>query len=439
VLETIEIPVTLLLWIGYISLYSDLRFSYPTDEDLSPSSVPGQVKPANMDSFRHRTGSHKLPFQAKVQNTEGKVGRFLQSINAANNETSTNYSAIVPSRNRTNETLKSEIQISSNKTKAPWETMAIVYTWVNGSDPEYQKLRTKYGGPGHVGGSRDRDSDELKHSLRSLETMVPMFKGPIYLVTPGHIPNWLNLSNPRIHVINQDSLLPPEATPSFSSFPIEFNLWRIPNMTDIFMYLNDDYMFGRQIKPSDLFSSKGYPKLFFEHHSHIVNGSEFHDKKRIFVSALSHTNGALNEAYGKVPRKFIKHAPYLFYRQVCQNLFTKFGSYVNATLQHKFRSTRDVLLTMLHHYYVMNEGPSQGFNYVKIDGKKYEPDMVLYHIVDKDENLQKEFNRARKDRPKFFAVNDVFDKPETALKLKAFLDEFYPNASSFEKINTSTL
>jgi len=201
------------------------------------------------------------------------------------------------------------------------------------------------------------------------------------------------------------------------------------------MYLNDDYMFGRQISPLDLFSSEGHPKFFFEHHSNIVNGSEFHDPMQVFRSALFHTNGALNEAYGKTPRKFIKHAPYLFYKKVSSNLFQKFGEkYINPTLQHKFRNTRDVLFTMLHHYYVINEGHEKGFEYEMINDLKYEPDMVLYAIVDDDTKLQNMFDHARKNRPKFFAVNDAFDKSETALKLKNFLEEFYPQPSSFENV-----
>jgi len=173
--------------------------------------------------------------------------------------------------------------------------------------------------------------------------------------------------------------------------------------------------------------------FFFEHHSHIVNGSEFHDTKQVFVSALFHTNGALNEAYGKVPRKFVKHAPYLFYKKACSNLFEKFGEkYIQPTLTHKFRHSRDVLFTMLHHYYVINEGSSQGMVCDIINDEKYEKDMVLYKIVDDEAKLEKEFNRARKDHPKFFACNDSFEKTETAKKFKAFLDEFYPNPSSFE-------
>jgi len=68
----------------------------------------------------------------------------------------------------------------------------------------------------------------------------------------------------------------------------------------------------------------------------------------------------------------------------------------------------------------------------KINDKKYEKDMVLYRIVDNDKDLQKEFDHAVNFRPKFFAVNDVFSRPETATKLKNFLSYLFPRPSSFE-------
>lgn len=429
-------PALLLLWITlYFSIYS-LPIEIKADSHFIEEPARSVRSRLNARVFIPSVSSESAP---QLQNFDLKIAqRNLRSLN----ETSDNdISASNSNSNGShifNSSFSNNISLSKNddtdnQEQPFWETVSIVYTWVNGSDPEYRKLRQQYGGVHMVGGSRDRDSDELKHSLRSLETMMPWFKGPIYIVTPSQPPSWLNTSNPRIHVLHQDSILPPEVSPVFSSFPVEFYLHTIPNLSDIFIYLNDDYMFGRPISPNDLFTPEGYPKLFFEPRSNIVNGSEFHDLKQIFVSALMHTNGALNEAYGKTPRKFIKHAPYVFYRKVFQNIINKWGEkYIFPTLQHKFRHSRDVLPTMLHHYYVINEGPQNGFNYEMLNDIKYEQDMVLYKIVDEEQALQKEFDRARQDRPKFFAVNDVFEKMETQEKLKKFLGEFYPKPSSFE-------
>lgn len=65
--------------------------------------------------------------------------------------------------------------------------MSIVYTWLNGSQPCYCKLREKIGGKKAVGGSRDREIGELRYSIRSLEKYMPWHIGSdLYRVTRSH-------------------------------------------------------------------------------------------------------------------------------------------------------------------------------------------------------------------------------------------------------------
>ena len=59
-----------------------------------------------------------------------------------------------------------------------YENIPIVYTWVDGSDPGYAGKREQYGGKAAVGGARDRDSGELRFSLRSLATFLPVRTKP---------------------------------------------------------------------------------------------------------------------------------------------------------------------------------------------------------------------------------------------------------------------
>jgi Stealth protein CR2, conserved region 2 len=48
-----------------------------------------------------------------------------------------------------------------------------------------------------------RSMDEIRFSLRSLSMFLPWWKGDLYFVTPGHYPSWLNVSDPRIHLVHQ--------------------------------------------------------------------------------------------------------------------------------------------------------------------------------------------------------------------------------------------
>ena len=163
----------------------------------------------------------------------------------------------------------------------------IVYTWVNGSDPEFQKtmhywrdLEVKNWKSGlwsqlqkalnlespemsksvdqnsASGKHRFRDNDELRYSLRSVWRYAPWVR-KVHIVTNGQVPRWLNTSHPRINVVSIDEIFPdPSMVPSFSSPAIEANIHRIPGLADKYLYLCDDFMFGSPVWPDDFWSPR---------------------------------------------------------------------------------------------------------------------------------------------------------------------------------------
>ncbi|CAG5927464.1 N-acetylglucosamine-1-phosphotransferase subunits alpha/beta [Menidia menidia] len=109
-----------------------------------------------------------------------------------------------------------------------------------------------------VSASRFEDNEELRYSLRSVEKHAPWVRH-IFIVTNGQIPSWLNLDNPRVTVVShQDIFLNDSHLPTFSSPAIETHIHRIPGLSQRFIYLNDDVMFGKDVWPDDFYShSKG--------------------------------------------------------------------------------------------------------------------------------------------------------------------------------------
>lgn len=98
------------------------------------------------------------------------------------------------------------------------------------------------------------DNEELRYSLRSVWKFAPWVRN-IYLVTNGQIPAWLNIHHPRIHLVTHESIfLNKSHLPTFSSPAIECHLHRIPGLSEHFLYLNDDTMFGNHIHPSDFYT-----------------------------------------------------------------------------------------------------------------------------------------------------------------------------------------
>ena len=102
-------------------------------------------------------------------------------------------------------------------------------------------------------------NQELKYSLRSLEKYAPWIN-KVYIVTNGQIPKWLNLDNPRVKIVTHDQIMPKYALPTFNSMAIEANLAHIPDLSEKFLYSNDDTFFGNNATPSFFFSKDGKTK-----------------------------------------------------------------------------------------------------------------------------------------------------------------------------------
>ncbi|KAK3558254.1 hypothetical protein QTP86_013948 [Hemibagrus guttatus] len=109
-----------------------------------------------------------------------------------------------------------------------------------------------------VSASRFEDNEELRYSLRSVERHAPWVRH-IFIVTNGQIPSWLNLDNPRVTVVTHEDIFQNQShLPTFSSPAIETHIHRIPGLSQKFIYLNDDVLFGKDVWPDDFYShSKG--------------------------------------------------------------------------------------------------------------------------------------------------------------------------------------
>ncbi|KAL8222059.1 UNVERIFIED_CONTAM: hypothetical protein K2H54_074863 [Gekko kuhli] len=109
-----------------------------------------------------------------------------------------------------------------------------------------------------ISASRFEDNEELRYSLRSIERHAPWVRH-IFIVTNGQIPSWLNLDNPRMTIVTHQEIFQNVShLPTFSSPAIESHIHHIPGLSQKFIYLNDDVMFGKDVWPDDFFShSKG--------------------------------------------------------------------------------------------------------------------------------------------------------------------------------------
>ena len=136
-----------------------------------------------------------------------------------------------------------------------------VVAWVDGSDKAWLNEKSKYQADAmreDDSSVRYRDWDNLKYWFRAIEQYAPWVR-MIHFVTWGHVPAWLNVDNPRLHIVRHEDYIPREYLPTFNSHTIELNLHRIPGLAERFVYFNDDMFLNRPVLPEDFFIN-GLPR-----------------------------------------------------------------------------------------------------------------------------------------------------------------------------------
>lgn len=131
-----------------------------------------------------------------------------------------------------------------------------VIAWVDGSDPEWIKVKEKYQGNAidneNNTTNRYRDWGLLPYWFRAIETFTP-WVNKVHFVTQGHIPSFLKTDAPKLHIVTHKEFIPEEFLPTFSSHVIEMNLHLIPELSEQFVYFNDDMFILRPMSAEDFF------------------------------------------------------------------------------------------------------------------------------------------------------------------------------------------
>lgn len=315
--------------------------------------------------------------------------------------------------------------------------VAVVYTWVNGSEPCYNTRRARAGlSPG--GSSRDKEMGELKYSIRSLLKFAPWLEGPIIIVSPGQVPDWLDTAaarNPRIRIVDQDALLPHELVtlPNFDTNVIEQFLHRIPGLTDIFIHMNDDYVFVKPVSPSRLFTCDGGLRFLTEiNHIRHVKGQ----RSNAWLASVRNTVELADATYGgQHVYNFLKHAPFVYSRVAFERIHDKFAAALHATHSHQLRHFEDLNMPLLHHIYMVEEGSRLLGIPVAFNPLDECDDWLLVRVTDDSHDaLNAHFARALAHRgPEvLLALNDEYAKPETAALVRRFYDALLPDKPSHE-------
>ncbi|KAF9275252.1 Xanthine phosphoribosyltransferase 1 [Mortierella alpina] len=279
----------------------------------------------------------------------------------------------------------------------------LVYTWVNGSDPQLEAMRQKYKRLSPVFAAlekssakgskrfregqdptlnRFRDMDELRYSLRSVAQYAAAgLLRTIHILTTDvevqqedqerpigerilrqQAPQWMDLDKAKgmIKLIRHREIYEDtSALPSFNSLSIESQMHRIPALANIFVYLNDDFFFGNPINSASLWT----PLYGFVFHLDTFTTVDPGPAKPVEDlstvgewHSLIYTNSILSKQFGARHRVYLAHIPHVLSVSLMNEIQALWPLEFSKTSQHRFRGegqAREIQVSFFLAHYVM--------------------------------------------------------------------------------------
>ncbi|MBQ0896586.1 stealth family protein [Micromonospora sp. U56] len=232
-----------------------------------------------------------------------------------------------------------------------------VYTWVDGSDPEWLKRKMAAlrapDAPRHAvaaNSSRYHNRDELRYSMRSLHGFAPWLRR-IFLVTDSQLPSWLDPTHPMITVVTHAELFADlGGRSSFNSHAIESRLHCIEGLAEHFLYLNDDVFLGRPLLPTHFFHANGIAKFFLSPAQFGLGEARAAD---LPVNAAGKNNRRhIQRLFGVTITQKMKHTPFALRRSIMHQIEQMLHADVTETARHQFRHHGDLSIpSSLHQYW----------------------------------------------------------------------------------------
>lgn len=309
----------------------------------------------------------------------------------------------------------------------------LVYLWVDGNDPQWKAKRDMLRGNdvrddsqqnGKDCDGRYADNDELRYSLRSVAMYAPWIRR-IFIVTDGQTPDWLDISHPKIRLVDHKEILPPEVLPTFNSTVIEHMMFRIPGLSEQFLYANDDMFFGRPVSPTDFFTADGRPIIRFNRR--LMRRATLWFKEKIQGKTLSNYNRTIQNAARLVQQKYgiyVGHKTHhnidAYCRSDYEHAFEMFREEITSVMGRHFRSDDDIQRN-LYSYTAMVEGKAK----VRFVGNK---ESFKFHI-----DNPCHYAKLERYKPMLFCLNDSeYATDDDRASVRNYLQKRFNEKSEFE-------
>ncbi len=222
----------------------------------------------------------------------------------------------------------------------------IVFTWVDGSDPDWQSRKeaalnnTKVvSNPAATSRARFASHDELRFALRSICKFMDNYHR-IYIVTDRQRPSWL-VENDRLRIVDHSEIFPDKSClPVFNSHAIKACLHRIKGLKDQYLYFNDDVILGKSTDLETFFPRRGHISYFPSSRTFVPFGNIDEGVEPVDLAAMNARD--LLRTDGFVPSQKMWHVPLAVFRPEAEKLEARFQEVYDQTRRHTFRDPSDV-------------------------------------------------------------------------------------------------
>lgn len=255
----------------------------------------------------------------------------------------------------------------------------VVIPWVDCNDKKWQDDYIAFSGKNQHNFAQYRDWGLLKYWFRCIEKNASWINN-VFFITCGHVPSWLNLDCKKLKVIRHSDYMDSKYLPTFSSHPIELNLHKIKELSEHFIYFNDDIFIINKVEPTDFFY-KGLPLdnaclstftpatrsdvisyvIYNDVATINMNFSKREKMKKYLWKWLSVKNGLqtlMKNIYCAFLKKYSAfenpHIAQAFLKSTFEEVWEKEGEYLDFVSGNKFRTKSDVNQWLMRYWQLIN-------------------------------------------------------------------------------------
>jgi hypothetical protein len=224
----------------------------------------------------------------------------------------------------------------------------IIFTWVDYKHKEWIKKKNqdaiKNNIVKHNNNNRyNSNLNEIKYAVRSIEKYFKNKYRNIYFVTnTGKLPGFLKRHHTNLIPIHYETLV---GTTSYNSCTIESCLYKIPGLSEYYLYFNDDTILSKKLHINDVITKDGKLIWYSESNKIINMFNTYPDLSKIFKIEDGGCNLSRQKTYkllklDETPRP-IAHSPKIFKKSLVEKFCHIFSKQINDQMHRKFRSIDD--------------------------------------------------------------------------------------------------